>query len=115
MPKISTSVLNMLATTVPADEAVLILCLHTPKHSAAVLLYNVQMTTVLADEVVLILSKHRPKICTTAQRPKICIAVQRPNICTDGLIKQTTTVLVNEDVLTLIAQLCRDQKLAQLC
>ena len=58
------------------------------------------MTTVLADEVVLILSKHRSKISTTAQRPKICIAVQRPNICTDGLIKQTTTVLVNEDVLT---------------
>ena len=68
MPKISTSVLNMLATTVPADEAVLILWLHRPKHSKAVLLYKVQMTTVLADEAVLILCMHRPKISTAAQR-----------------------------------------------
>ena len=70
-----------------ADEAVLILFLHRPKHSTAVLLYNVQMTTVLADEAVLILCMHRPKISTAAQRLKISTAVQRPNISTDVLIK----------------------------
>ena len=99
MPKISTSVLNMLAITVPADEAVLFFCLHRSKHSTAVLLYNVQMTTVLANEAVLILCMHRPKISTAARKPTISTAVQRPNISTDVLIKQTTTVLATGDVL----------------
>ena len=61
----------MLATTVPADEAVLIVCKHRPIISKAV---------------------QRSKISAAVQRPKISTAVQRQKICTAVLIIQTTTV-----------------------
>ena len=57
--------------TVPVDEAVLILCLHGPKHSKALLrpkfitaVLISQRTTMLANEAVLFLSPHITKIST---------------------------------------------------
>ena len=48
-------------------------------------------TTVLADEAVLILCMHRPKISTDVQGPKISTAMQRPKNNSAVLIIQTLT------------------------
>ena len=56
-------------------------------------------TTVLADEAVLILCIYRPNISRAAQRPKLSTAVQRPKVSTSMLIIQTTTVPATEAVL----------------